>query len=104
MDPGDMPDLPVLTQVEEMLIARVHVFMEVRQVRGQQYKYKGHVVNFLRDTGRVYNKLPLLPSDLEVILLRPSNSSTDPRLNRQFIRDFRVRRGSCYGMASLLAS
>jgi hypothetical protein len=47
----------------------------------------------LRDTSKVYNKLPLLPSDLEVIL-RPANTSTDPRLNRQFIRDFRVRRGA----------
>lgn len=43
MDPGCLPDLPELTQVEEMLIARVHVLIEVRQVRGQQYKYKGHV-------------------------------------------------------------
>jgi uncharacterized protein DUF6570 len=57
MDPRDMPDLPVFTQFEEMLIARV----EVRQVRGQQYKYSGHVVNFLRNTGKIYDKLPLLP-------------------------------------------
>jgi uncharacterized protein DUF6570 len=28
MFPGDMPDLPELTQIEEMLIARVHVFIE----------------------------------------------------------------------------
>jgi len=50
MDPGSIPEhLPALTQVEEMLIARVHVFIEVRQVRGQQYKYTGHVINFLQD-------------------------------------------------------
>jgi len=50
MDPGSVPEhLLALTQVEEMLIARVHVFIEVRQVRGQQYKYTGHVINFLRD-------------------------------------------------------
>ena len=37
MDPGSVPEhLPALTQVEEMLIARVHVFLEVRQTRGQQ--------------------------------------------------------------------
>ncbi|EED12765.1 conserved hypothetical protein [Talaromyces stipitatus ATCC 10500] len=92
LNPGDMPDLPELSQTEEMLIARVHVFVEVRRVRGQQYKYSGHVVNFLRDTARVYNTLPLLPRNLEIILLRPANASTDPRLQRQFIHDFRVRR------------
>jgi hypothetical protein len=93
MDPSGVPDhLLVLTQVEEMLIARVHVFLEVRQIRGQQYKYIGHVINFLRDIGTVYRKLPLLPRDLEIVLLRPTNSSTNPRLQRQFARDFRVRR------------
>ncbi|EED11567.1 hypothetical protein TSTA_008630 [Talaromyces stipitatus ATCC 10500] len=65
MHPGEMPDLPELSQTEEMLIARVHVFVEVRRVRGQ---------------------------NLEIILLRPVNASTDPRLQRQFIHDFRVRR------------
>jgi hypothetical protein len=70
-------DLPKLTRIEEMLIARVHVFIEVRKVRGQQYHYRGHVVNFLRETGRVYDRLPLLPRDLEVILLRLSNPGMD---------------------------
>ncbi|OJD24648.1 hypothetical protein ACJ73_03984 [Blastomyces percursus] len=88
--PGDVPNLPSLSQVEEMLIARVHVFVEIRQVRGQQYKYKGRVINFLRDTGRVYNALPLLPKDLDIVLLRPSNTNTDPRLSHQFRRDFMV--------------
>ncbi|KAI8396355.1 hypothetical protein FOFC_20902 [Fusarium oxysporum] len=46
---------------EEMLIARVHVFVNVMQVRGQQYKYRGHIVHFLRDVGKVYSQLPLLP-------------------------------------------
>ncbi|KAJ5894970.1 hypothetical protein N7495_006661 [Penicillium taxi] len=54
MHPGQLPTLPELTQVEEMLIARVHVFMEVRLVRGQQFKYRGHIVNFLRDIGKVF--------------------------------------------------
>ncbi|KJZ69504.1 hypothetical protein HIM_11101 [Hirsutella minnesotensis 3608] len=45
--------LPELTKVEEMLIAPVHVFVNVMQVRGQQYKYRGHIVHFLRDVGKV---------------------------------------------------
>jgi uncharacterized protein DUF6570 len=41
-DPDHVPaDLPSLSQIEEMLIARVHTFVEVRQHRGQQYKYTG---------------------------------------------------------------
>jgi len=46
--------LPQLTIVEEMLIAPVHVFVNVMQVRGQQYKYRGHIVHFLHDVGKVY--------------------------------------------------
>ncbi|RKK07529.1 hypothetical protein BFJ65_g17734 [Fusarium oxysporum f. sp. cepae] len=84
--------LPQLTIVEEMLIARVHVFMNVMQVRGQQYKYRGHIVHFLRDVGKVYRQLPLLPAELDVILLRPPNASEHAHLNRQFRRQFRVRR------------
>ncbi|KAI8395030.1 hypothetical protein FOFC_21522 [Fusarium oxysporum] len=58
-----------------MLIARVHVFVNVMQVRGQQYKYRGHIVHFLRDVGKVYSQLPLLPPELDVILLRPPTAS-----------------------------
>ncbi|KAH7108653.1 hypothetical protein EDB81DRAFT_609901, partial [Dactylonectria macrodidyma] len=53
--------LPQLTIVEEMLIAPVHVFVNVMQVRGQQYKYRGHIVHFLRDVGKVYRQLPFYP-------------------------------------------
>ncbi|KAI8416761.1 hypothetical protein FOFC_03074 [Fusarium oxysporum] len=84
--------LPQLTIVEEMLIARVHVFVNVMQVRGQQYKYRGHIVHFLRDVGKVYSQLPLLPPELDVILLRPPTASEHAHLNRQFRRQFRVRR------------
>jgi len=40
--------------VEEMLIARVHVYVQVMSIRGAQFKYAGHVVSFLRDVGTVY--------------------------------------------------
>jgi hypothetical protein len=93
MDPGDVPAyLPQLTQIEEILIARVHISLEVRQIRGQQYRYKGHIVNFLRDAGIVYNRLPLLPEELEIVILKPPNTLGNSRLQRQFVRDYRVRR------------
>ena len=77
-----------------MLIARVHVSMEVRRVRGQQYKYSGHVVSFLQNVAKVYRQLPRLPRDLDIVMLKPSNAGSDTRLSRQFVRDFRVRQ-SC---------
>ncbi|KAL3955881.1 hypothetical protein ACCO45_009900 [Purpureocillium lilacinum] len=93
LDFGSIPAfLPELTKIEEMLIAPVHVFVNVMQVRGQQYKYRGHIVHFLRDVGKVYRQLPLLPPELDVILLRPPNAGQDAHLNRQFRRQFRVRR------------
>ena len=93
MDPGTVPPhLLKLTQVEEMLIARVHCFVEVHQVRGQQYKYSGHVCNFLCDIGKVYTKLPLLPKDLEIVLLKPADTANNPGLSRQFKKDYKVRR------------
>jgi hypothetical protein len=62
LNPGMMPEgLEPMTQIEEMLIAQVHCYVEVRQIRGVQYKYKGHVVSFLTNTAKVYNRLPLLP-------------------------------------------
>jgi hypothetical protein len=93
MDPGPAePGLEPLTQIEEMLIARVHCFVEVRQVRGIQYKYKGHVVDFLTNTAKVYNRLPLLTQDLDIILIWPGDYNRDPRMQRQFCQDFRVRK------------
>jgi hypothetical protein len=42
MDPGEVPaHLPALSQVEEMLIARVHVHLEAERL---QYRYTGHTV------------------------------------------------------------
>lgn len=55
MDPGDVPTfLPELTQVEEMLMSRVHTIIEVRQVHGQQYFYRGHVAHFLTDAPKIH--------------------------------------------------
>lgn len=93
LDPKAVPNaLPKLSQIEQLLIARVHCFVEVRQVRGRRYKYSGHVCNFLRDVGKVYDKLPLLPQDIEVVLLKPANSAENPGLSRQFKKDYKVRR------------
>jgi len=95
MDPGEVPaHLPELTQVEEMIIARSHVQMMVHRYRGHQYHYSGHCVSFMQNNVKTVDILPNLPSELDVVVLRPSNQvEGDPRFQRQFRSDFRVRKG-----------
>jgi hypothetical protein len=86
-DPGPFPQpaegpLSELTQFEEILIAWVHTCMEIRQHRGQQYKYRGHICNFLCNSGLIYDELPLLPRELNVLVLRPARSKDGPRVQR----------------------
>ena len=78
MDLGTvLADLPELTQVEEMVIARAHVQMLVKRVRGHQYQYTGHCVSFMQDIVRTVDVLPNLPSELNIVLLRPLEANTD---------------------------
>ena len=44
---GPVPGfLPILTAVEELLIARVYVYLQVVRIRGQQHRYTGYVCCF----------------------------------------------------------
>jgi hypothetical protein len=50
MDPGEVPEeLQSLTEIEEMLIARVFPVMSVYRLRGGQHRYCGNVINFPQD-------------------------------------------------------
>ncbi|KIE03504.1 ATP-dependent DNA helicase PIF1, partial [Metarhizium majus ARSEF 297] len=96
MDPGELPaHLPELTQVEEMIIARCHIQMVVYRYRGHQYHYSGHCVSFMQNIAKTVNTLPNLPSELDIVVLRPSNQvmENDQRYQRQFRSSFRVRKG-----------
>lgn len=96
MDPGErLASLPALTQIEEMIIARSHMQMLVHRYRGHQYHYSGHCVSFIQDTVKTVNLLPTLPTELDILLLRPSEGvlRSDLRYRNQFRSDFRVRRG-----------
>ena len=47
LNPGPVPSfLPILTAVEELLIARVYVYLQVVRIYGQQYCYTGYVYYF----------------------------------------------------------
>ena len=72
LDVSSVPEhLSELTQVEEHLIAHLHIHIQVWQIKGQQFKYKSHVVTFMQNTSKVYNKLSLLLSELNVSCLKP---------------------------------
>ena len=75
LDVSSVPEhLSELTQVEEHLIARLHIHIQVWQIKGQQFKYKSHVVTFMQNILKVYDKLPLLPSKLNVSCSEPVRS------------------------------
>jgi hypothetical protein len=96
IDPGELPAyLPTLTQVEEIIIARSHVQIMVYRYRGHQYHYSGHCVSFMQNTIKTVDMLPNLPSELDVVVLWPSDRvvQTDLRYQRQFRTDFWVRKG-----------
>jgi len=51
LNPGPVPGfLPIFTTVEELLIARVYVHLQVVRIHGQQYRYTGHVCYFGQNT------------------------------------------------------
>eukprot|EP01018_Ginkgo_biloba_P021168 Gb_06945 [translate_table: standard] len=59
MDPKEQPYvLAVLTQVEEMLIARVSPILQVLHAPRGQYKYSGHTISFPQDIHNVTSSLP----------------------------------------------
>ena len=71
MDPGIVPpQLQGLTQIEEMLIARVCPIMSVYRKHGGQRGYRGHVLNLPQDIQSFLNSLPSRASDLPVLVLR----------------------------------
>src|SRR5437667_4500286 len=76
---------PGLSQAEEMLIARAHVHVEAKRVRGHQYQYTGHTIYFMNNSTKLYDTLPLLPHQLDLLLLRP-NQSCGPKAVRQRLK------------------
>lgn len=71
------------TIVEEMLIARVYIQTECFQIRGQQQSYRRYVVLFLKDVIQVYNKLPLMPANLNVVVLKPTDADDTDTTDRR---------------------
>jgi hypothetical protein len=81
-----------MTYVEAMLIAAVHVVMSCFTLKAKggkgQLGYSGHCVALPRDTARLVNAIPMLPADLEVIIVRPADADDDELARRP---EFTVR-------------
>ena len=45
--------------------------MVMKRVRGHQFHYSGHTVTFLQDIVKFSSALPLLPEDLDIVMLLP---------------------------------
>jgi hypothetical protein len=55
IDPGAVPEyLPILTEIEEIIIAYIHVHLQVARVYRQQYQYTGHVIYFSQNTLKIW--------------------------------------------------
>ena len=89
MNPGEVPQcLQGLSQVEQMLIARVNPIMCLYRKHGGQRGYRGHVLNVAQDVQSFLDKLPANISDLPILLVRRSgcnNTHIDLRVRRDTV-------------------
>jgi len=93
LDLGPVPGfLPILTAVEELLIARVYVYLQVVRVRGQQHRYTSHVCCFGQNIPKTWTQLPRLPTKLEILVVRPAVVDGGEYLSRRFTKRYTVRR------------
>ncbi|XP_057831850.2 uncharacterized protein LOC131042550 [Cryptomeria japonica] len=71
MDPEPQPkELSKLTQVEEMLIARVNPILQVTHAIGGQYRCKRHTISFPQNVEHVSQILPHTINHLSIIVVR----------------------------------
>ena len=86
MDPSAIPiKLSPLTDLEKILIARIHPIMFVYRVKGQQYKYCSNVINFAQDVNFIAGVLPYNLADLSAILIiNRSRSHANEYANKEF--------------------
>jgi hypothetical protein len=71
--------------MEDMLIARVKSYMQVRWTKGRQLCYQDHITNFCQDITEIAMQLPRLPDRTDIVVIRKE----DIDLSRHV--DFMVR-------------
>ena len=86
MIPSVVPkELSVLSQCEEILIARAFPVIQVYIKAGGSYGYKGHVINLPNNVQRIADILPRTPNDLPIIAFTVKGKNG-------FEQEFKVRR------------
>lgn len=87
MIPSPVPkELYGLTQIEEMLIARVFPVISVYTKPGGQRAYKGHCINFPQNIQQLADTLPRYPKQLPIIIVTvngKTNTSKDLTVRRE---------------------
>jgi hypothetical protein len=79
------PDLPDLTTIEEIMIARNHVIMTtVRLTGGASCGFKGQVLNKEQDVSELYSRLPLRPGAMPITVVKIRGQAT-PSGFREFL-------------------
>ena len=72
--PRGVPNFPVLTTIEQLLISKVFVVMQVYRLKGTgAIAYKGHCLNIemdLKEPSSWCTTLPWLPKELPVLLIK----------------------------------
>lgn len=75
MDLGEQPIyLKVLTQIEEMLIVRVSLVIQVSYATGGQLKYNGHTICFPQDISSIATQLPRHLDALDILIVNKKNT------------------------------
>ena len=81
-----------LTEVEEMLISRFHMHMQVYQIRGARCKYAGHTASCPQHIQKIAINLPRVPSSRAILIRRPRlDDYTEARINARFAGRTTVR-------------
>ena len=103
MNPGKQPPvLSILTQVEEMLIARVNPILQVTHACGGQYKYSGHTISFPQDIVSIPKTLPRRIEELDILIVRregPPSKHCDCIVSRSRVMDallYKIRMDKYY--------
>ena len=103
MDPGIQPlVLPVLIQVEEMLISCANPILQVTHAHGGQYKYSRHAICFPQDISNIVQYLSHLISELDILVFHKCNSTNNPY--ELFVSQTRVLAALQYKMMYDLAT
>ncbi|KAF7300847.1 hypothetical protein MKEN_01310700 [Mycena kentingensis (nom. inval.)] len=92
------PQLQYLTDLEEMLISRVKTVMQVRYTKGRQLCYKDHIVNLPQNIVEIATKLPRLPEEVDMVIIRRESVDLTQHVD-YVVRREKVRDALLYKMA-----